>query len=73
MTIDRTLMVEVVVPCFVGDDRPSREQMLEATQERWRGWKHMLDEGVYPTMAKLAKGVGVSRAAVTLGLRKLQG
>lgn len=31
----------------------------------------MLDEGMYPTKAALAQGVGVSCAAVTLGLRKL--
>jgi len=72
LTIDRTLVVEVVVPRVVEADRPSRVQMSEATRERWREWKRMLDEGIYPTKAELAQGVGVSRAAVTLGLRGLQ-
>jgi len=33
----------------------------------------MLDEGAYSTRAELARGEGVSRAAVTLGLGKLVG
>lgn len=32
----------------------------------------MLDEGVYSTRAELARAEGVSRAAVTLGLQKLE-
>lgn len=31
----------------------------------------MLDEGVHPDRASLARVMGVSRAAVTMGLRKL--
>jgi len=31
----------------------------------------MLDEGIYATRAELARGEGVSRAAVTQGLRRL--
>jgi hypothetical protein len=31
----------------------------------------MLDEGVYESQAALARGEGVSRAAVTQGLRRL--
>ncbi len=36
--------------------------------ERARRWAKMLDEGVYPTRAALARGVGVSRAAITQAL-----
>jgi len=32
----------------------------------------MLDEGVYATRAELARQEGVSRAVVTIGLRKLR-
>ena len=34
--------------------------------------QRMLDEGVYESRAALARGEGVSRAAVTKGLRKLE-
>jgi len=40
-------------------------------EARWREWRRMLDEGVYATRADLARGEGVSRAAVTAGLRRL--
>ena len=43
----------------------------ETGPERWVRWQRMLDEGVYATRAELARGEGVSRAAVTLGLGKL--
>ena len=32
----------------------------------------MLDEGVYPHQSALARGEGVTAAAVSLGLRKLR-
>lgn len=38
---------------------------------RWARWQRMLDDGVYATKANLARGEGVSRAAVTMGLRNL--
>ena len=41
--------------------------------ERWSCWKALLDAGVYGTKAELARGEGVSRAAVTQGLGKLEG
>ena len=41
-------------------------------EARWREWRRMLDEGVYATKAELARGQGVSRAAVTIGLRRLE-
>ena len=42
--------------------------------DRARRWAKMLDEGVYPTRAALARGEGVSRSAVTQALaRELRG
>ena len=38
--------------------------------ERWREWRHLVDEGVFASKAELAREEGVSRAAVTMGLRK---
>jgi hypothetical protein len=38
---------------------------------RWTEWKRLLDGGVYANRAELARAEGVSRAAVTLGLRRL--
>ena len=38
---------------------------------RWRRWQRMLEDGTYGSRAELARGEGVSRAAVTMGLRKL--
>jgi hypothetical protein len=43
----------------------------ESGPERWARWQRMLDEGVYASRAELARAEGVSRAAVTMGLRKL--
>jgi Mn-dependent DtxR family transcriptional regulator len=45
--------------------------MKAATRERWRRCQRLLDEGVYETRADLAREMGVSRAAVTQGLKKL--
>jgi hypothetical protein len=39
--------------------------------ERGRRWAQMLEEGVYPTRAALARAEGVSRAAVTQGLGRV--
>jgi hypothetical protein len=71
MTIDRTLVVEVVVPTTPAHERPTREQTKAATRERWREWQRMLEDGVYESRAALARSEGVSRAAVTQALRKL--
>ncbi|MDP7113413.1 MAG: GntR family transcriptional regulator [Myxococcota bacterium] len=38
---------------------------------RWREWRRLLDEGAYPSKAELARAMGVSRAAVTQALRRL--
>ena len=45
----------------------------ESGPERWARWQRLLEEGVYGSKAELARGEGVSRAAVTMGLRKLTG
>ena len=39
--------------------------------ERARAWRQMLGEGVYESRAALARGEGVSRAAVTQGLLRI--
>ncbi len=39
---------------------------------RWERWRRMLEDGTYSSRAELARGEGVSRAAVTIGLRKLE-
>ncbi len=39
---------------------------------RAKAWRRMLDEGVYPHQSALARGEGVTAAAVSLGLRKLR-
>jgi hypothetical protein len=50
---------------------PTRSETKAITQARWREWRRLLDEGVYPTRAALARGEGVSRAAVTKRLRQI--
>jgi len=61
----------VVVPELSLRDCLTREQMREATRDRWRSWQQALDEEVYRSQAELARAVGVSRAAVSKGLGKL--
>lgn len=39
--------------------------------ERYRHWRQLLDDGVYPTRAALARAEEGSRAAVPLGLGRL--
>ena len=39
--------------------------------ERARHWARMLEEGIYSSRAELARAEGVSRAAVTQALRRL--
>jgi len=46
--------------------------MFKATRDRWRMWRHALDDGEYGSRAELARAVGVSRAAVSKGLGKLR-
>jgi len=69
LTIDRTLVVEVTV-------KSARQRSATGQPngpERWREWQRLLDVGVYGSKAKLARAVGVSRAAVTKGLARLGG
>lgn len=40
--------------------------------ERGRRWQQLLDEGVYPSRAALGRAEGVSRAAVTQALARLE-
>jgi len=47
--------------------KPPREPLRRA-----KAWRRMLDEGVYPHQSALARGEGVTAAAVSLGLRKLR-
>ncbi len=53
---------------------PSREAMpkpkRETGQERWARWSNMVAGGM--TKAEVARKEGVSRAAVTMGLKKLE-
>jgi hypothetical protein len=37
----------------------------ETGPERWARWRSLIEEGVYSSRAELARGEGVSRAAVT--------
>ena len=72
--IGRTLVIEVVVPAVRGPQcsRKKREENARTRgRERWLRWKTMLDEGVYESRSALARGEGVSPAAVTQGLQKL--
>ena len=51
-----------------------RPEKLERTPVGWRAqeWRRMLDEGVYRNQSELARGEGVSTAAVSIALGKLQ-
>ena len=46
------------------------EPMRETGPERWARWAELVDEGM--SKADVARREGVSRAAVTTGLRKLE-
>ena len=73
--IGRTLVIEVVVPA-VGFPKvtPGTEKRRRLRgRERWLLWQRMLENGVYENRSALARGEGVSPAAVTQGLRKLAG
>ena len=67
-------MIEVRVPA-VGFPKvtPAKERERRLCgRERWLRWRRMLDEGEYESRSALARGEGVSPAAVTQGLRKLE-
>jgi hypothetical protein len=56
--------------------RPVREEVDKPERKpvgwRAREWQRMLDEGVYKNRSELARGEGVSTAAVSIALRKLK-
>ena len=70
LTIGRTLVVVVSVA------RPMREvepkPVGRPVGSRAREWIRMLEIGVYGSKAELARGEGVSRAAVTKGLKAIE-
>ncbi len=70
LTIDRTLVVEIVVESVQARRRRGRPPRRTGP-DRWREWQRLLDDGSYGSRAELARAVGVSRAAVTQGLRRL--
>ena len=51
--------------------KKGKENARTRGRERWLRWKTLLDEGVYESRSALARGEGVSPAAVTMGLQKL--
>jgi len=72
MTTARSWELMVEVKRFQRARAMRMSKKLVRGEARWRGWKRMLDEGIYATMAELARGEGVSRAAVTVGLKRLR-
>lgn len=74
-TVDRTLVIVVVVPAVRVEQcahRKEKKNTRTRGRERWQRWKTMLDDGVYESRSALARGEGVSPAAVTMGLQKLE-
>jgi len=74
-TVGRTLVIVVKVPvvrCAPCLRKKRQKNARTRGRERWLRWKTMLDEGVYESRSALARGVGVSPAAVTQGLQKLE-
>jgi len=64
-------MLAVTYPREQKKKRP-KKMVPETGPERWTRWQAQLDSGEVPTRAELARLEGVSRAAVTMGLRKLE-
>jgi len=77
LSIGRTWTVETVVQSATTGAGPHMRHARSPGPRkprgpaRWREWQRMLDEGLYPTRAALAEGEGISRAAVSKGLRKV--
>ncbi len=76
MYLIRTTQEELIAKVFLELPQDHPVEVVAPTgpprgPERWRRWKRMLDEGVCRNRAELARVEGVSRAAVTQGLRKL--
>lgn len=61
-----------------GEDEEREAQSTAAPRpgpealERYRRWRWLLEEGVYPSQAALARAEGVSPAAVSTGLGRLE-
>lgn len=53
-------------------ERPAALRARASSLDRYRRWRQLLADGAYPSQAALARAEGVSRAAVTLGLRRLE-
>ena len=74
LTIDRTWETTCSVASERGRGRRSKrsmEQIRAEREERARRWRQLLEDGTYPSRAALARGEGVSRAAVTQGLGRV--
>ena len=58
-----------------GEPKPSPPPKPPRPAPGWRArdWKRMLEEGVYESQSELAKGEGITAAAVSRGLQKLRG
>jgi len=72
MTTARTWALVVEVGRFQRARAMRKSEKPLRGEARWREWRRMLDEGVYATKVELARGEGVSMAAVTVGLRNLR-
>ena len=73
LSVGGTWVGKVVYPrggqCSVaGEEAPTSKR--ESGPERWSRWAEMVAGGM--TKAEVARREGVSRAAVTMGLRKLE-
>ena len=55
-----------------GEEKPApRKPARPEPGARARAWRRMLDEGVYASQSELARGEGVSAAAVSRGVQKV--
>jgi hypothetical protein len=61
-----------VAVVIVGVSRSKRVILRESGPERWARWKGWLEDGTCGSRAEVARREGVSRAAVTQGLGKLE-
>lgn len=68
--VPRTRQIEFTIVRKVAPERV----IVERKPAGWRAreWRRMLDEGVYRTQSDLARGEGVSTAAVSIALKKLR-
>jgi hypothetical protein len=68
--VDRTCRIEFTLVRNVGP----KQAIVDRKPVGWRAreWRRMLDEGVYRNQSELARGEGVSTAAVSIALRKLE-